>query len=636
MITDKFIKGYAVLKSSWFSNILDEYLCFVATIIIEENMEEIDENLICEKLSKKYNIKFQLTFVRQILSYAVSKKVIEKKREKFIVNNDKIKKYKIDLESFDHDFNLLIDKFLLFANEHRYFPEKESATRLVYDFIDKYDDRILYNDFDDIDVGDPTFLYCWCSFVLYLQEEIPNLYEFFVGLCSANLIKNALFYSGEFHHMESQLQVYLDTPMIFAILGMDTPERAEAYKYLLQKASSIGMSIKVFDHNFEEAKGIMERASRWALSNKYQADKANRVAQFFYDSQMTEIEIEEYIHDFEASLNSLGITKDASSYLTEENAFQIDEEKLFETIKEEYGKRALKYTSEEEYDNSIKTDVRSLVMIQRKRAGTYSTDLKSSKCVFVTTNGIIAKISKDYTLEDELTRDKIPTSITADIFGTLLWLDFPEKNNYQSYKMLADCKSLLKPTPMMIAQFNKELENAYTRRETGLTEDKFLFLRSHPIVKSVLLDATSGDYTQYTGNIWQDVYNRIVSKAQYDGEQKYEIERTEHEKTKSDLLIISDSLEEEKKKGDKLRDDLDNQAETFSSILSQIIAVAIFALPYIALTLTTIFIQNAFFEWSVKGIIIGSLTLLVTILIPIAYKKLRNALKIAIKKKFKK
>ena len=79
MITDKFIKGYAVLKSNWFSNILDEYLCFVATIIIEEHMEEIDENLICEKLSKKYNIKFQLTFIRQILSHAVSKKVIEKK-----------------------------------------------------------------------------------------------------------------------------------------------------------------------------------------------------------------------------------------------------------------------------------------------------------------------------------------------------------------------------------------------------------------------------------------------------------------------------------------------------------------------------------------------------------------------------
>ena len=84
----------------------------------------------------------------------------------------------------------------------------------------------------------------------------------------------------------------------------------------------------------------------------------------------------------------------------------------------------------------------------------------------------------------------------------------------------------------------------------------------------------------------------------------------------------------------KLAEKLNTKTSNYH--MSIISLFGIDTIPYIALTLTTIFIQNAFFEWSVKGIIIGSLTLLVTILIPIAYKKLRNALKIVIKKKFTK
>ena len=60
MITDKFVKGYAVLKSEWFNrDILDEYIPFVATIIIENNIDEVDELFLTKKLNEKYNDIFQ-------------------------------------------------------------------------------------------------------------------------------------------------------------------------------------------------------------------------------------------------------------------------------------------------------------------------------------------------------------------------------------------------------------------------------------------------------------------------------------------------------------------------------------------------------------------------------------------------
>lgn len=637
MITDKFVKGYAVLKSEWFNrDILDEYIPFVATIIIENNIDEVDELFLTKKLNEKYNDIFQENFVRQILSQAVRKGVIINNRGKFVVDKTKVKQYAIKMESFDFDFELLIDDFIKYANDNRYFPSKEEVKRLIFDFVDKYDDRVLYNNIADIPISNNVFLYYWCNYVIDLTDNNKRLSEFFIGLCFGNLIKNALFYTSEAASSFSNLTIYLDTPMIFAVMGMDTPEREKSYKTLLTKAAKIGMSIRVFDHNFEEAKGIMERASRWAISSQYEQSRANKVAQFFYESGMDAEDIDEYIHDFEQQLNSKGIVKEETTYRTEENAFQADEKHLFDEIKQEYGTRSLKYNSEAEYDNSIQTDVRSLVMIQRKRAGAYSTDLNAARCVFITTNGVVAKVSKDYTLSNELTKDKIPTAITADMFGTLLWLNYPDKNDYVEQKLLADCKALLKASPQMIARFNLELDKAYKKKDSDLTEEKFLFLRSHPIVQTFLLDATSGDYTQFDTNTWRSVYDRIVASAQFDGEKKYTEEKSEHEKTKGELRQAKDIIESKSENEKRLNEIIFQQQEEFSSKRAYMLTILIYAVPYLVLSLAIIFVQSLFVNWTIKGICLGILTVIVGALLPICFSKIKKRIQASIIKKMAK
>ena len=637
MITDKFVKGYAVLKSNWLNrDILDEYIPFIATIIIENNIVEVDEILLTKKLNEKYKNIFQENFVRQILCQAVKKGAITNNRGKFIVNKNEMKKYEIPMESFDYDFSLLVDDFVDYSACKKYFPSKEEVRRLILDFVDKYDDRVIYNNIDDIVISNNAFLYCWCNYIIELKDKNKRLSEFFTGLCFGNLVKNALFYTSDINASFSNLVLYLDPPMIFSLLGMDSPERETSYKTLLKKATKVGMNIRVFDQNFEEAKGIMERASRWALSSQYDPAKASKVAQYFYESGMTADEIVEYIHDFEQQLNNKGIIKENTEYNTEENAFQIDEKRLFEEIKTEYGRRALKYSSEAEYDNSIQTDVRSLVMIQRKRAGLYSTDLNSSKCVFITTNGVVAKVSKDYTLTNELTKDKIPTAITVDMFGTLLWLSYPDKNEYPEQKLIADCKALLKPSPQMIAKFNIELDNAYQRKEADLTEEKFLFLRSHPVVQKFLLDATSGDYSQYDSNTWRAVYDRIVSSAEYKGEMKYVEEKTLHDLTKDKLQLAQNKIEEKTKQEEKLNATISKQQDKISSILATITSIAIYAIPYLVFSLIIMLVQSLFVNCTIRGIAWGSLTIIAAILLPMFYKKLNQKLKKYFNKKISK
>ena len=71
-MTDNFVKGYALIKSRCVSkNILDEYLPFIAAIIVDEGMEVVDVSIICAKLKEKYKVTFQPTFIRQVLSNAM-------------------------------------------------------------------------------------------------------------------------------------------------------------------------------------------------------------------------------------------------------------------------------------------------------------------------------------------------------------------------------------------------------------------------------------------------------------------------------------------------------------------------------------------------------------------------------------
>lgn len=632
-MSDSFIKGYALIKAQCFSaSVFDTYLPFVATIIVDEGMDVVDENVICLKLKEKYGSTFQPTFIRQVLSNAMDKKLISKVRENFVANIPNLKKHCISDEDFTKNWDALVSDFSRYGKKRNYVSSEEEIAKNITAFLDAYDDHVIFSHIGDIDTTDSKFKYHWCNYILMLKEQKPVQYAFVQGLCMANIAKATLFYSNQAPIQKADIQVFLDTPMIFALLGMDTPERQESYKFIVDKAISAGMSLHVFDHNLDEVLGIMERAANWSQRADYDPAKANKVAQFFRNANMSADDLVEYIGDVEENLNRMGITRFNTGYDTEEHQFQADETKLSDAIKAEYNGRSSKYYTEGLFDNSVRTDVRSIVMTQRRRQGALSTIMKTAKAIFITTNGAIAKVSKDIMEEDELTKSKIPASITADIFGTLLWMDYGDENNdYSSLKLLADCKALLRPSPKMIAKFILSLDNAYQNKAEGLTEEKFLFLRSHPIVATKLLDVTSGDYSQFADNTWRDLYAKIVANAQVEGDRKYESEKESHNRTRADLAQAQADYDAESRKNQDMQKQMADQKENYARNLANILVVLIFGVPYIAISVAIVLLQNLYGTPTVEGILLIVVTLLAASLVAFLRKKLRNKIKDKIK-----
>ncbi len=181
-----------------------------------------------------------------------------------------------------------------------------------------------------------------------------------------NEASNLFFWIPVIVHLRG-LNVYLDSPMVFALLGMDVPARVESCKQLVEKAQAAGCRIQIFDHIFQEIDGIVLRAAGWARSPDYSVDKANNVMRYFHDSDMDKQALAEYCENLEDMLADLDITIKQTGFDLTAADFQEDTGKLNEMIQQRYQEQ--RQTISEEKQRSIEIDVRSIIIVYRERRG---------------------------------------------------------------------------------------------------------------------------------------------------------------------------------------------------------------------------------------------------------------------------
>ena len=308
----------------------------------------------------------------------------------------------------------------------------------------------------------------------------------------------------------------------------------------------------MLNHNFQEVDSIIARAAGWATSFQYDLRKANNAARFFHDSQMDEAQISEFCDNIETMLNDLGVTVKEASYDIYQDKFQEDELQLFDMVKARYSEQG--YGLSQEREESIKVDVRSIIMIYRERQGQTATKLQNAKHIMLTSNNAIANVSKKYESNRSINSGHIPACISADLFGAILWLDSPmQMLEYQKQKLLADCYAFLKPDKTLLDKYIQSLDDA--RKADAIDEKRFLFLRTHKVVLDSLMDITKGDYARFNSTTYIEVYDDIQEKAQ----KQYRDEVAAHEQTREKMKKLEELTANEKRKNEQEIQSLNNR-----------------------------------------------------------------------------
>lgn len=536
---EKYFDVYALFKMQCANgNVLEAYYPFMANIILENNMEEINEDLIKKVFEERYKINISVLFIRQVLGVGIENKSIVKKYGKYIADNAELKKYKIGKSDFNKSWNTLKSLF-----QKYYYSitqgsiNDEIFDRLVFSLIDTHSIKFIIDSEWAGDDKVDDYEYYWYSFIKELPQINQKVFDFLAYLSASSTYREALFVSQPQEVKYENLNIYLDSPMIFALLGMDSVERCEAYQELLNEIKKKGCNIQILDNNFEEVQGIIERASNWASSSAYDISKANKVAKYFHDSGKSRADMIEYSEGLEDRLNELGIIVKETSYDTLSNSFQEDEEKLFEMVSKKYSEHNMSFSQEKE--ETIRCDVKSIIMIYRERKGKTFTRINTCTDLMLTINAALANVCKNYEQTRCSTTGHIPACVSADLFGSILWLNSPlESVEYQKKKILADCYSALRPNKALLRKYVESVETAWKTGE--IDEKKYLFMRSHAVVSDALMNVTKGDYAKFNDHTYIDVYEEIQAIAR----KELADEKNAHGLTQLELKSANENLEQ--------------------------------------------------------------------------------------------
>lgn len=630
-------KLYACFKAGFLgSNILDTYFSFVANIIIDNSINTIEDSVIQSQFKERYSIELPLPFIRQVLGVGVHNNCFIEDHGQYSVVHEEIIKYRFDESDFDALWSYLITDFKAFCDLNNIDISSVDVEGFILNSFDDSDDIILYGEKAEKEQGLSSIQYAWYSFVRDRAETKPEMYKFITALSTSNITKQALFYAGDTSSDYHGLDVYLDSPIVFALLGMDEAARTESYKKLIVEMQKANCNIHIFDHIFQEVDCIIANASTWATSTQYDLRKANNAARFLHDSEMDEEEIAEFCGSIEDKLNELGITIKETDYDIFQKDFQEDEGQLFDMVKTRYTEQG-NYLSKEK-ESSILIDVRSIIMVYRERKGQVASRIQNSKHIMLTSNNAIANVSKQYESNKSLQSGHIPACVSVDLFGAVLWLNSPlQMIEYQKKKLLADCYAFLKPDKKMIDRYMQSLDDA--RNADEIDEKTFLLLRTHKVVLDSLMNITRGDYARFNSKTYLEVYEDIQSKSQ----QMYRDEAEAHKQTKQELEDVKEKASKEREENKETIGKLQERIETLEdnerkrekrklekriNICGWIITIVLAGIPYVLLLVL--------FEWIKAGltsldptretVIKLAIVVVITIIIVPLFKKVKTAI----------
>lgn len=590
------IKLYAAYKAGFLgNNILDTYFSFMANMISEERLAVVEDTVIAAKFKERYTMDLPLPFIRQVLGVGVQNGSFIEDHGKYSVVVNEIAKYRFSKTDFDALWDRLIKDFSEYCRAKDIDISSLDINAFILNILDDADEKILSGEKADEQAGMSLPEYGWHSFIKGQGQLQTELYSFVAALSASNIAKQALFHAGETATDYSDLHVYLDSPIVFALLGMDDTSRTESYKQLVADMIKAKCSVHVLDHNFQEVDSIIARAAGWATNTLYDLRKANNAARFFHDSQMDETEISEFCENIETMLNELGITVKETCYDVFQDKFQEDETCLFDMVKARYIDYG--YELSQEKQDSIRIDVQSIIMIYRERLGQTATRLQNAKHIMLTSNNAIANVSKKYESNRSLQAGHIPACISADLFGAVLWLDSPmQLLEYQKKKLLADCYAFLKPDKVMLDKYIQSLDEA--RNADAIDEKKFLFLRTHKVVLDSLMDITKGDYARFNSNTYLEVYDDIQEKSL----KKYKDEVAAHAQTQEAFKNLeknsSDEIEALKARISTMEEtEKKRQEDAFNkkvSIWGWVATLVLAGIPYLLLIVAIEIVKTQF------------------------------------------
>lgn len=565
-------------------NILEAIIPFISTLIINKKYKKIDVLKISQDFKNCYGFKIPYHPMVHILNNLNRMKLIKIVNTEYIPDTD-------ELLNFNNKINIKInnDKVLAFETEFKKFAHEKHEmliddnifNKIINNFLDEYDQQILLEDLPTNYISNHEN-FVFNNFVQYIFNNNKNLYNTLIEITISKILLNTVCYAENINieNKLNELNIYLDTRIILRLSGVEEEYRKEAYEYFINELNKSGAKLKVFKHTYNEITDILNDCINWIDNESYNSIYASPTLKYFVKNRYNKTDILTFISSMQTILNKNSIQIEEFNYEEKDNKYQVDENKLYELIIKIY-KDSNHAFKEAEKEQAIKLDVRSIVAIYRMRNGMNPNILNDAKHIFVTTNTSLAKATKFYNFENQK-QYFIHECMTDTFLGSMIWLNSPNKLEFYEFnKVISNCMAALNPSDALITKYINEL-NKLLKTKT-ITENEFVFLKSHQIAFQKLEDKTFGSADEFNDKMPEEILEEIKNESVFPILNELENELNSHKNTKKELEKTIEIVSEKETEISQFKDNISKISMNIANVITKIFLI--FIIPGISFLL---------------------------------------------------
>ena len=524
---DKTVKNYYILKSKWLpQDTSSTFMPFVINLIRAEKINECTIEELSRHYNHKYGYRLEMFILRPILNIMQQRGLVDKKHEKWVFKIDDLPDKNLDFEAnvFEEKYNALINGFVDFCNA----PQEinyVTADKIISDFIDEnnfdvkvYTGRGTFNDESD------AYRYFLSGYFQQLKDKNDSLFDFIVSLCESVLIKSYMFNEGLKSGAFVNKTLYIDTPIIFRLLGYYGDFYKQEYQFLIQSLLDKNCKIYIFKRNYDEVVKVLQTAERYVENAHYDMSRSSDVCNYFRSQKLRAEDVAEEMELLNSHLSELGIELFNDQIDWNDKLFVESFDKIHDGIMYEYN--VSKKSNRGLPETAVNIDTDSTMHIYSLRKNNNIIRLADASCFYVSSNFSFVNAIRKY--NNKHYKDTISPVISDAFMGMIISGENSQKaQQIATNKVLSFCYSAYKPSRNML---NKFIELVDKEKESlRISEDEYIALRNHNMVNDFLVKSTQNNIEELSQKTIYEVLDLIKANHIFDVQESFDRQVQERE-----------------------------------------------------------------------------------------------------------
>ncbi|WP_146233354.1 hypothetical protein [Arthrobacter psychrolactophilus] len=505
------LASLAIIKANWDESqgtYIDNFLPFFLDAVRTSVSDDIEMQSLHDSIHDRFGMQIPLGVLTTLSKRAARQNYGRRENGLFIRDPKKIDTLpSLDLQKSDYlrKQSALVNELMAFTLDKfkTIFTETEAedallahveeySTSILGSFVrgDQYPAKSDHTENPDID-------YIVNSFISHVVKSLPESFAHLEAVVKGSMLAVSLYLpdASEIGRGFDRTTLYLDTPLIVRALGFEGTQAKSVIDDLLTLCRSTGAEISCFEHNVDEVKGILNRASR-NLGGLAGVRSQRRQTDIHFESVgTTSSDILLLTQSLEDNIAKLDIRIAEKPVVS--SSLTIDELELERQMDEEMG-----YSSRD----ALLNDLDSLTAIHRLRNGRSNAHLETCRAILVTSNGRLARIGQAFFVRGG--DHQWPVAITDHHLTTLVWLKKPHAApDLPRRQILADCFAALEPGKRLWERYLVEIDRLGIAGKAS--ESDLMILRYSTEAERGLMERTLGN----PANVNSESVTEILEKA---------------------------------------------------------------------------------------------------------------------------